>query len=411
MEDNTEILVEVKALSKKLCRDLNLSLWYGMTDFFNMFFNLKNQQKNKLRKQEFWAVKEASFTLKRGECIGLLGHNGAGKSTLLKMLNGLIKPDQGEIIIHGKVGALIDLGVGFNPLLTGRENIYVNGQLLGLTKKEVDEKMDAIIAFAEIEKFIDSPVQNYSSGMKVRLGFSIAVQIEPDVLLIDEVLAVGDVGFVLKCFNKMDELRSKTAMIFVSHSMPQISRMCSQILLLKNGETVYQSDDVATGITQYYRLFNRELGNFFGSEKVHFEHIRVLRKNEVNKLEPDTIIHYGDTIVIEIKLDVKEKIHHPNLALTFYDTEQKSFAEVLNFNDCLKPDAITGKVVIAAELSNMPFSQGRYSVSVDLTGFHEGVRTLIFRYQSACYFDVHSKHHGWAPVQLETTWEIKNYNT
>src|SRR5690606_14679453 len=162
---------------------------------------------------------------RRGECLGLIGHNGAGKSTLLKMINGLIKPDVGAITIKGRVGALIELGAGFDPILTGRENIYINGQILGFTKKEVDRKFDSIVDFSGISQFIDTPVRNYSSGMKVRLGFSVAIHMEPDVLLVDEVLAVGDLAFVIKSLNAMQQLMKKCAVIFVTHSMPLMSRV------------------------------------------------------------------------------------------------------------------------------------------------------------------------------------------
>ena len=188
-----EVLVKVEGVSKKFCRDLKRSLWYGMKDISSELFGI--HQNGQLRKNEFWAVNDVNFELKRGECLGLIGHNGAGKSTLLKMLNGLIKPDKGTITMQGRIGALIELGAGFNPILTGRENIYNNGAVLGFSKKEIDEKFDAIVDFAEIDEFIDTPVQNYSSGMKVRLGFAVAAQMEPDVLIIDEVLAVGDIGF------------------------------------------------------------------------------------------------------------------------------------------------------------------------------------------------------------------------
>src|SRR5690606_10301069 len=170
---------------------------------------------------------DVSFKLRRGECIGLIGHNGAGKSSLLKVLNGLYAPDKGQIVMRGKVGALIELGAGFNLILSGRENIYNNAAVLGFSKKEVDQKIQSIIDFSEIEDFIDMPVQNYSSGMKVRLGFAVAAHLEPDILIIDEVLAVGDLGFVLKCFKKIDELLPKTAVIFVSHNMPMVSRICN----------------------------------------------------------------------------------------------------------------------------------------------------------------------------------------
>src|SRR5690606_6950020 len=206
---------------------------------------------NSLRKQEFWAVKGVNFTLKRGECLGLVGHNGAGKSTLLKMLSGLIKPDDGVISIKGRVGALIELGAGFNPVLTGRENVYVNGQILGFGRKDIDQKFDAIVEFAEIEEFIDMPVRNYSSGMKVRLGFAVAAQMEPDVLIIDEVLAVGDVGFRAKCLNTINEISRQAAVIFVSHTMPQVARISTKGLLMHKGQTQYYGNDIAKLIELY----------------------------------------------------------------------------------------------------------------------------------------------------------------
>jgi lipopolysaccharide transport system ATP-binding protein len=200
-----EVLVKVEGVSKKFCRDLKRSLWYGVKDISSELFGAKKN--GQLRPKEFWAVDDVSFELRRGECLGLIGHNGAGKSTLLKMLNGLIKPDKGTITMHGRIGALIELGSGFNPILTGRENIYNNGSVLGFSRKEIDAKFDSIVEFAELSEFIDTPVQNYSSGMKVRLGFAVAAQMEPDVLLIDEVLAVGDIGFSFKCLIEYSRCR------------------------------------------------------------------------------------------------------------------------------------------------------------------------------------------------------------
>ena len=208
MQEEKDVLIKVEHLSKKFCKDLKTSLWYGVKDLYSNITG--NSKVRALRPKEFWAVKDINFELRRGECLGLIGHNGAGKSTLLKILNGLINPDEGKITIKGKVGALIELGAGFNPILSGRENIYNNGAILGFTKKEIDNKVEAIIDFSEIREFIDMPVQNYSSGMKVRLGFAVAAQMEPDVLIIDEVLAVGDLGFVLKCFKTIDTILPNT---------------------------------------------------------------------------------------------------------------------------------------------------------------------------------------------------------
>jgi len=261
-----EVLVKVEGVSKKFCRSLKKSLWYGVQDIaheLNPFAMQKSEVRSQksastsdlrplisgndlcpptydssLRKDEFYAVHNVSFELRRGECLGLIGRNGAGKTTLLKMLNGLIKPDAGRIIMRGRIGALIALGAGFNPILTGRENIYVNASVLGLTKKEIDAKMEDIIDFADIREFIDSPVQSYSSGMQVRLGFAVATAMEPDVLILDEVLAVGDANFRTKCFVRISSLLQNAAVIFVSHSEEQLSRICTSGLLLEHGKVV-----------------------------------------------------------------------------------------------------------------------------------------------------------------------------
>ena len=275
---DSEVLVRVEGVSKKFCRDLKKSLWYGVKDMASelMPFGSKQLsgisylssgsndgdssthngatngcQSSGLRPGEFWAVKDVSFDLRRGECLGLIGGNGAGKTTLLRMLNGLIKPDHGRIEMRGRVGALIALGAGFNPILTGRENIYVNGSVLGLTKKEIDGKIEKIIDFAEIREFIDSPVQSYSSGMQVRLGFAVATALEPDILLLDEVLAVGDMAFQAKCFNTLSEFRKKgTAFILVSHDLHHIARYADRILYLQRGR-IHHLGDVETGINHF----------------------------------------------------------------------------------------------------------------------------------------------------------------
>jgi lipopolysaccharide transport system ATP-binding protein len=244
LNSDPEVLVKVDNVGKIFCRDLKKSLLYGVRDSLR---DLAGRRKTgempgerSLRKGEFWANKGVSFELRRGECLGLIGHNGAGKTTLLKMLNGLIKPDTGSIEMRGKIGALIALGAGFNPILTGRENIYINGSILGLEKKYIDGKIDEIIDFAELSEFIDSPVQTYSSGMQVRLGFAVsAVMIKPDILILDEVLAVGDISFKVKCYNVIDQLRRNSAVILVSHSLEHISRITDRCLVLDRGETNY----------------------------------------------------------------------------------------------------------------------------------------------------------------------------
>ena len=228
---------------------------YGISDIVRNMAGLKSS--HILRKEEFWAVDDISLTIKEGETLGIVGPNGAGKTTLLKLLNGIYWPDRGKIVVRGKVGALIELGAGFHPMLTGRENIYVNSAVLGMTKKEVDKKFDSIVDFSEIGDFLDTPVKHYSSGMYVRLGFSIAIHCEPDILLIDEVLAVGDEGFQKKCFNKLGEVKKNgTTILLVSHNMHNMSTFAEKIVLVNRGTAQYYNK-VADGIKEYNRLFKQ----------------------------------------------------------------------------------------------------------------------------------------------------------
>lgn len=397
-------MIKVDGVSKKFCKNLKRSLAYGFVDIFDSV--LGKESSGKLRKDEFWAVKDVSFEVKRGECLGLIGHNGAGKSTLLKMLNGLIRPDEGSIEMHGKVGALIELGAGFNSLLTGRENIYNNGAVLGFSKEAIDKRLEEIIEFSELQEFIDMPVQNYSSGMKVRLGFAIAAQMEPDILLIDEVLAVGDMGFVLKCFNQMDKLLQNTALILVSHGMPQIARMCTQVVLMDKGQVLCHTQDVPKGITEYYNRFKTEIGDYNGSEKVELMDLRIITNDNSFRRDDDILVNYGDTITIEMDVLFKETVCLPSVYLSFLDKEQRSFAAISNCSQYANIDEALGKVTFSTQMPNIPFSQGKYSITVVLIEDAEANRNILFRYQSAIYFTVHSKIHGWTPIQFTPEWSM-----
>lgn len=232
-------LISVRNVSKKYCATLKRSLMYAVCDIGGEFLARGEQKHAELRKDEFWAVKDVSFDVSQGQSLALVGANGAGKSTVLKMINGLMKPDTGSITIRGRVGALIELGAGFNPALTGRENIFVNAAVLGISRKEVSAKLDAIIDFAEIDRFIDMPLKSYSSGMRVRLGFAVAAQLEPDVLLIDEVLAVGDAGFRAKCYRRLSEMKNRgAAFVMVSHNHHTLLTVCDRAVGLDRGELV-----------------------------------------------------------------------------------------------------------------------------------------------------------------------------
>ena len=250
-----EPLVQVNNISKRFCRNFRLSLWYAVKDMVGEIIG--RQKRSTLRSSEFFALDDISFELHRGSCLGIIGPNGAGKSTLLKIITGILKPEQGSVLIRGRVCALIQLMAGFNNLLTGRENVYVKAAILGMNKKEADLKMDEIVAFAELEEFIDSPVQTYSSGMMARLGFSIAIHTDPDVLIVDEVLAVGDAGFRNKCFKKILEVGKNSAIIFISHNIHAVNRVCDAVLIMDHGKVVNRFDKVGEGIECYLELFSK----------------------------------------------------------------------------------------------------------------------------------------------------------
>jgi lipopolysaccharide transport system ATP-binding protein len=202
--------------------------------------------------EEFWALRDVSFEVKRGEVLGIIGRNGAGKSTLLKILSRITEPTRGRITIRGRVASLLEVGTGFHPELTGRENIYLNGAILGMTQREIRKKFDEIVAFAEVAQFLDTPVKRYSSGMYVRLAFAVAAHLEPEILVVDEVLAVGDVAFQKKCLNKMSEVSAHQAItvLLVSHNMPSVLSLCAKTIYLLSGEIVAHGS-TANVVRQY----------------------------------------------------------------------------------------------------------------------------------------------------------------
>ncbi len=238
---NSKVVVEVNNISKKFCKNFKRSLFYGLKDIGQELMSLSSRRS--LRKDEFWALQGVSFELREGECLGLIGRNGSGKTTLLRIINELIKPDIGNLKIKGRIGALIALGTGFNPLLTGRENMFINGAVLGISHSRIKSKEEEIIDFAGIHDFIDAPVRSYSSGMVVRLGFAIASILAPEIIILDEVLAVGDFAFQQKCLAQISKLKDQgTSSILVSHNMIHITQYADRCLWLEKGKVVDYGD-------------------------------------------------------------------------------------------------------------------------------------------------------------------------
>jgi lipopolysaccharide transport system ATP-binding protein len=398
----SDCLISVDDVSKKFCRSLRKSLLYGLRDIGRELSVRPPASRSELRRDEFWAVKGISFMLRRGECLGLIGGNGAGKSTLLKMLNGLIKPDAGRIEMRGRVGALIELGTGFNPILSGRENVYVNGSILGFTKAEIKRKFDDIVDFSGLHEFIEMPVQSYSSGMKVRLGFSVAAQMEPDILLIDEVLAVGDVGFRARCFNAINAMQSKAAIIFVSHAMPHVARLCDSILLLERGETRYHGRDVPRGIEEYYSAFGHEKGVVSGSGRADLLSIQ-LRSDDRSETPGDRLVlNYSRDLTIELVLKADRTIPALNVNLSFFDKELRAVAQAYSINGDFRLVNDKDIISVQARIPEVLLNPGVYNLSVVLTDERRG-ETLV-NCHAIKEFQVHGAFIGFAPIQLKGIW-------
>jgi lipopolysaccharide transport system ATP-binding protein len=403
-----EVLVSVQSVSKTFCRSLKRSLLYAVQDIardLNPFWGKADSGTRKLEREkggfvdasasdlstlsaarlpssapphsalrpdEFWAVKDVSFELRRGECLALIGRNGAGKTTLLKMLNGLIKPDHGRIEMRGRVAALIALGAGFNPILTGRENIYVNGSVLGLTKREIDAKVEDIIDFADIREFINTPVQSYSSGMQVRLGFAVATALEPDVLLLDEVLAVGDAAFRSKCYRRIVGMRKKAAVIFVSHSMEQVSRICDRALLMSRGQPLY-SGDITGGVHAYETL------NDAGEETTDsFLSLQPPITSFSAEL-PSGPLKSGDPLEMKIHLNANAPVDDFQLRLYVYNVSGGHAADLCFEAGKLGIKLLPGASHWGVVLDSIPLKNGRYTVNINLIDPHGDL--LVWSYK------------------------------
>ncbi|BAY10946.1 ABC transporter ATP binding subunit [Calothrix sp. NIES-2098] len=371
--DDSELLISVDKVSKKFCRNLKQSLFYGVQDIFQELIG-GNRKSENLRPQEFWALKDVSFQLRRGEALGLVGANGAGKSTLLRIISGLINPDTGCVKVRGKLAPLIALGAGFNPILTGRENIYANMSILGLSTQEIDKKFQDVIDFAGIADAIDAPVQTYSSGMAARLGFACAVHIEPDVLLIDEVLAVGDINFRVKCYQKLAKLREAgTAFILVSHNPHVVLNVCENSLYLAKGELI-KYGETETVIRQYEEDLSlggteTSLGMMLLPEKPPSESLGIDIVSLSFKDEQGNILAAplcGELAYLCVECKVDKQVDNANLGVSITalsgQNERILYITSASDNEALK--ILPGKVEIQMQMPYFCLLPGLYSAKI-----------------------------------------------
>ena len=339
-------------------------MYYGMSDIGRNLIGLSSRSEH-LREDEFWAVDNVSFELKKGETLGLIGPNGSGKTTLMKMLNGIFWPDKGKITVRGKVGALIAVGAGFHPLLTGRENIYINGAILGMNRHEINRKFDNIVQFADIGDFLDSSVKHYSSGMYVRLGFAVAVHCEPDILLVDEVLSVGDINFQAKCINKMKELDSKgVSKIYVSHDLSSIQLICKKALYFSRGAIKYQGN-----VKEVINDFRKDvLSNGKNSDSSTRYGTNDLIINSVELLDDrgncKGIFKRGEPFFIKINYNSKMIIKNPEFYIGFY-SEDGNLISAPNTRDHGVPIQLdVGEGEIEYRMESLPLNVGKYILTI-----------------------------------------------
>ncbi len=371
------VLVECDRVSKKFCRNLKRSFLYGIQDVIGDVLGRDGAQgpevsgrggpgESGLRRDEFWANHEISLGVRRGECVGLIGRNGAGKTTLLKMLTGLIKPDAGQIRMRGRIGALIALGAGFNPVLSGRENIYVNGSILGVRKRDIDRKMDEIIEFSDLASSIDAPVRNYSSGMQVRLGFACAtVLIDPDVLIVDEVLAVGDAEFQARCANRISELVSSAAVILVSHQIGWIQRLCQRAVVLDQGRVI-RDGEVNESVKAYLSTNTTELDVY--PPKIHTSDI----SNVSLRIDRDRI-RSGDSATACLGLTSLKERSRAYLSLTIHRSDGQWVGQYFGKSREEYFSIREGVNEIAVDLGPLPFASGSYYAGFNLIEGSSGI--------------------------------------
>lgn len=363
----------------------------------------------------FWALRDINFDVQQGEVLGIIGHNGAGKSTLLKILSRITEPTSGEVRIKGRVAALLEVGTGFHQELSGRENIYMNGTILGMTRREIDRKLDEIVDFSGVEKYIDTPVKFYSSGMKVRLGFAVAAHLEPEILIIDEVLAVGDAEFQKKCLGKMESVavNEGRTVLFVSHNMGAVQKLCNRGMVLEKGKVTFIGD-ITTSIAKYGSSFKEELK----SQNIQYFKNLITVNNvsfsyEGKDISSGTIIYMGDRLNIILDFHLKSPISGLGIAIDVRNEYGELQCHLTNEDDGLYFEGIVPNSRLSIEVESDPifFSPGQYTLNI---WFGESHVTGLCRINNALVFWVEqsSKQKRTKPIPsqskmfLPSTWRI-----
>lgn len=376
----SEVAISVQGLSKRFrigarestSDSLVQSVWHSLKAPFINYQNLKNLTRfNQDDETVFWALREINFEVKRGEVLGIIGHNGAGKSTLLKILSRITEPTMGEVQLHGRVSSLLEVGTGFHPDLTGRENVFMNGTILGMTKKEIDRKFDEIVEFSGVSQYVDTPVKFYSSGMKVRLGFAVAAHLEPEILIVDEVLSVGDIGFQRKCMGKMNEVAgSGRTVLFVSHNMAAVENLCTSCLLLDHGTSNFLGP-VKDAVRQYISLFRPDsLDGFLGEQtkRAGGGTAQLISFWLADKdRNPVDMVKSGDVVYLNFKINSKQALQQVDIGFSIHREEDDQLLFILYSSYTGKQFSLTtGESDVHCKISSLPLPEGKFLVKAQL---------------------------------------------
>ncbi|MGH2740464.1 MAG: ABC transporter ATP-binding protein [Actinomycetota bacterium] len=361
----SEIAVSIESLSKRF------RLYHERpTTLKERFLRLR-----RTTAEDFWALRDVSYEIAKGRTIGLVGANGSGKTTLLKLIGGILRPTTGRVVTRGRIAALLELGAGFHPELTGRENIYLNASILGLSRKEIDRTFDDIVGFAELGRFIDSQVKYYSSGMFVRLGFAVAVHVDPEILLVDEVLAVGDEAFQHKCLTRVREFqREGRTIVFVTHDVDMVRQICNEAIMLERG-AIRVSGEV-NDVIREFRSAMLALRTSFVREDITGD-IEILSVQFLDaEGAPVKKIRPGETLAVQIDLRANGPVEEPVVSIAIYDSADRLQLKTGTDWKQVRLGTVDGKRRVTFEFYPMPFMSGRYHVTIgvhapDLSAVHD----------------------------------------
>jgi lipopolysaccharide transport system ATP-binding protein len=357
-----------------------------------------------------WALKDVSFEVKRGEIVGIIGRNGAGKSTLLKILARITEPTEGYADINGRVGSLLEVGTGFHPELTGRENIYLNGSILGMKRAEIQSKFDEIVAFAEIEKFIDTPVKYYSSGMYVRLAFAVAAHLEPEILVVDEVLSVGDAAFQQKCLGKMgDVAKEGRTVLFVSHNMSVVQHLCSRAFLMQEG-LIINSGKPSEIICDYLSdaLTGRNIALEHRKDRTTSGEARIMAL-DIQGDDPVAAVAVGGTLRVTLRIQFREPQVDPTFGVVIHNSLGEPLLDVRSVHDGLRVGRVVGDLEVGLVIRNLGLYPGRYLLSpwVGNSASTRDFDVLLL----CCALDVNPSPGPHGDLKLDPTWGKYHINS